>query len=111
MSVVKPRIGLFGGSFNPMHQGHINVAAHAIETLQLDELILIPCYISVDKVNEPVVSPFHRVAIMLKSMPKKCSISTFELDKRAPVESIVTFKHFREIYGDAELFFIMGSDS
>lgn len=111
MSTVKARIGLFGGSFNPVHLGHINVAKHALETLCLDELIFIPCYKSVDKSHSQYSSPYHRVAMLIKVIPPKCSISTFELDQCREVQTIETLKYFSQVFADAELFFIMGLDN
>lgn len=111
MSTVKARIGLFGGSFNPVHEGHINVAKHAIEALHLDELIFIPCYKSVDKNERQYAPAHHRVVMLLQVLPAKCSISTFEIDQHKEVQTIETLKYFWDIFKGAHLFFIMGADN
>lgn len=105
------RIALFGGSFNPIHKAHINIAKFSIEYLNLDELIFIPCYRSVDKQIEIYASAEDRFNMIQEILPNKCSISRFELDKDIAIESIETIKHFRNIYKDDELFFILGEDS
>lgn len=110
MSNIKSRIGVFGGSFNPVHDGHISVAKYAIERLKLDELIFLPCYKSMDKLDLEYATPIQRVDMLLMVLPNKCSISTYELDKFRTVESIETLRHFRDLYKEAELFFIFGED-
>ncbi|WP_246307714.1 nicotinate (nicotinamide) nucleotide adenylyltransferase [Candidatus Mycoplasma haematohominis] len=111
MPKIKIRIGIFGGSFNPVHEGHINIAKFAIERLKLDELIFLPCFQSVDKTQAEYASPEHRVSMLLLVLPEKCSISAYEIGLGRPVETIETLRHFREIYKEAELLFILGEDN
>ncbi|AEG72361.1 nicotinate-nucleotide adenylyltransferase [Mycoplasma haemofelis str. Langford 1] len=105
------RIGLYGGSFNPVHIAHVNVAKHAIESLNLDRLIFLPCFQSVDKPLSEYAPADHRINMLNLVLPDKCEISTYEIDRGEAIESIETFRYFRDLYKDDELFFIMGEDS
>ncbi|OAL10314.1 nicotinate-nicotinamide nucleotide adenylyltransferase [Candidatus Mycoplasma haematobovis] len=105
------RIGLYGGSFNPIHIAHINLAEYAISNLSLDLLIFIPCYQSVDKPISEYESAKDRVKMIELVLPEKCIVSTYEIDLGVPVQSIKTIEYFRDLYKNDELFFLIGEDS
>lgn len=105
------RIGLFGGSFNPVHKGHEFIAKYSIDKLDLDFFIFIPCYRSVDKSSDIYCSAKHRLNMLKLILFDRCSISEYELDRKTAIESIETIRHFRELYKHDELFFIIGEDN
>lgn len=105
------RIGLFGGSFNPIHIGHIKLAKYAIFELKLDKLIFIPAFKSLEKLNENYEDEFHRCRMIDLVIFKNTEISYFELDEKYPVPSFKTIEHFSKIYPKDELFFLIGNDN
>lgn len=105
------KIGLFGGSFNPPHMAHTLLAQFAIKQLKLDLLIFIPSFKSVDKLEQDYLEGEERAYMLSLSKTKYLSvISTFELNLKEPVESIVTVRHFKKRFPDDELYFLIGAD-
>ncbi|MFH1067810.1 MAG: nicotinate (nicotinamide) nucleotide adenylyltransferase [bacterium] len=109
---VVPRIGLFGGTFDPPHLGHLAVARAALEAFHLDRLIFIPCLIAPHKSEEKPTAVEHRLRMLqlaLQNEPQ-FEISTVELERKPPSYSCDTVKHFRASHPEAQLFWILGSD-
>jgi len=109
------KIGMLGGTFNPVHTGHLVLAQECWHKLSLDKVVFIPAHIQPLKdVREEDASPADRLNMVRLALEgdDRFEISTFEIDKGGESFSIDTVRHFREEYGpDAELFFITGSDS
>lgn len=100
---------LFGGSFDPIHNGHLNMARIAKAKLQADKVIFIPNGVSVWK--EKGTSPedkYEMVKLAIKK-EKGFEISKFELDRQANY-TISTIKHFKKVYPKDTLFFLIGAD-
>ncbi|AFO51712.1 nicotinate-nucleotide adenylyltransferase [Candidatus Mycoplasma haematolamae str. Purdue] len=104
------KIGLFGGSFNPPHEAHRLLAREAIKSLSLDLLIFIPAHKSVEKQELDYLEGNERKNMLSLIKPSKSVISSFELDKREALESIVTVRYFREKFPDSQLYFLFGED-
>jgi len=107
------RIGILGGTFNPIHIGHLILAEEALSKLKLDNVVLVPTYIPPHKHVEGGVKPQDRLKMVELAIADNDSfkVSTFELDSKKKSYSIETLKEFRNNYGeDAQLFFITGSD-
>ena len=107
------RIGIYGGTFNPPHVGHIRAAVQAAETLNLDQLILIPDRIAPHK-EIPSGSPtpqqrLEMVQIAAKPYPK-LTVSDIELRREAISYSYITVEQLRQEYPDAKLYLLMGTD-
>lgn len=107
------RIGLFGGTFDPVHNGHIAIAKEAFKKLALDEIILIPCGDPPHKTKKDISDKAHRLAMteMAFSSLGGFSVSDYEIKKQTPCYSVDMLKHFKKLYPDDELFFIIGADS
>jgi nicotinate-nucleotide adenylyltransferase len=107
------RIGILGGTFNPIHIGHLILAEEAVSKLSLDELVFVPTYIPPHKKVEGDISPkdrFRMVELAVKDNPA-FKVSSFEIDAKRKSYSVETLKEFRRIYGQAsQLFLITGSD-
>ena len=112
-SMSQRRIALFGGTFNPIHRGHVNLADAAVRECGLDELIFIPNYISPFKQDQKVASGFHRSEMIRRILPNnpKFSLSCYELEKEGPSYTYETLKHFSQVYPDQEIAFVIGYDS
>ena len=110
----KRRIALYGGTFDPVHVGHLEVARRVSELFEIEKLIFVPAQMAPHKIGRPVTKPIHRYAMLTLATQDDPAlvISTFELDapdRRYTVETIENFQ--RELNGSCELFFIMGADS
>ena len=58
------RIGVYGGTFDPLHDGHLKVAAAIIEAFALDQMLLVPAFVPPHKRTRAISSPYHRFAMM-----------------------------------------------
>ncbi|MCF0140666.1 MAG: nicotinate (nicotinamide) nucleotide adenylyltransferase [Mogibacterium sp.] len=106
------RYGIFGGSFDPIHIGHLRLALAAADELNLDKLILMPNYISPFKQGEDVTSAYDRIE-MAKTYESYCSafeVSNFEASKEGPSYTFETLEYFNNNY-EGELYFVLGYDS
>jgi len=106
------RIGILGGTFDPIHLGHINPALDVKQQLHLDQIWLMPNHIPPHK-NTTVVSTHHRlemVKLVCQQYPefKLCDI---EINRDTPSYSVTTLTLLTQQYPDDEFFFIMGMDS
>lgn len=108
------KTGIFGGTFNPVHFGHLRAVEEAREILGLDRIIFIPCYLPPHKGSEDVAPPEKRVKMLelaLKGNPS-FEISDMELKRGGKSYSVETLDELRDLYGEEEdLFFIIGADS
>jgi len=108
------RIALYGGTFDPVHTGHLEIARRVTELFEIEKLIFIPAQMAPHKIGRPVTEPIHRYAMLTLATQDdpQLSISTFELDDPDRRYTVDTVAHFQHALGDeTELFFIMGADS
>jgi len=107
------RIGIYGGTFNPPHVGHIQAAKQAVTSLGLSKLLLIPDRIAPHKVlpeNSP--TPQQRLE-MLQIAAKNCpqlEVSDMELCREGVSYTWETITQLKEVYPDVELILLMGTD-
>ena len=105
-------IVLFGGAFDPIHNGHLNMASQASEFLHA-EVIFIPARISVWKNKSiSIDDKINMIALAINSVNKnRFSISRYEADSNTEINySIDTIKYFRRTYRDANLYLLIGTD-
>jgi nicotinate-nucleotide adenylyltransferase len=107
------RIGIYGGTFNPPHVGHIQAAKQAVTALGLSRLILIPDRIAPHK-QIPAGSPTPEQRLeMLRIAVADCArfaVNDIELRREGPSYSYVTVQQLKQQYPDAELVLLMGTD-
>lgn len=106
------RIGLYGGAFNPVHNGHMAVARAALREARLDKLIFIPSGNAPHKAETRVSRSdrFNMLMLAVQNEPKM-EISDYELMRAEVSYSADTAEHFKSVYNNDELFFIIGDDS
>ncbi|MBI5182985.1 MAG: nicotinate-nucleotide adenylyltransferase [Nitrospinae bacterium] len=108
------RIGIIGGTFNPIHYGHLNFAVEITEIFRLEKVIFIPTFISPHKDVKDVIEPHHRLKmteLAVESNPR-FSVSPIEIERKGFSYSIETINELKRIFDkEIELFFIMGIDA
>ena len=107
------RIGLFGGTFNPVHNGHIALATEALFRLKLNKVIFIPAYIPPHKDSSDIIDAEDRFNMLeaATDVNPAFEISRYEIDKKKKVYSIETVRHLKQAYPeDTEIFFLAGAD-
>jgi nicotinate-nucleotide adenylyltransferase len=106
------RIGIFGGSFDPVHLGHQLVAQAAREELQLDRVFLVPAAQSPFKPDHQLALGLSRCALLRIAFAGKTwvELDTQELDRGGVSYSIETVANFRARFPKAELFYLIGAD-
>jgi nicotinate-nucleotide adenylyltransferase len=108
---MKERIGLFGGTFNPIHNGHIEIAKTAMERLHLNKVIFIPSFIPHFK-SLPIASFSHRYKMVSLAIDgfAEFSVSDIESKRKGKSYTINIVRYFKK-KTNADLYFIAGSDS
>ena len=108
------RIGVFGGSFNPVHKGHIKLAEAGLDELNLDKVVFVPSYLTpLKKESELLPAPLR--FLMVKQAIKKYpnfSVSDYEMRKKRISYTVDTLKYFKKKFGrKAQLYFLSGADT
>lgn len=108
----KPAIGILGGTFDPVHFGHLRTGLDVVEKLDLAQLRFIPCAIPPHR-NTPVASASERrlmLELAIKNHPKLV-VDDRELSREGPSYTVDTLLSLRQDYPDNPLFVLMGSDA
>jgi len=111
------RVGLYGGTFDPVHAGHLAVARALLELFALDEVLFIPAHVAPHKresLRRRPAAPLHRYAMLALATvgAPQLKISTVELDAPERPYTVETLARLRTEYGQtARLYFVMGADS
>ena len=112
------RIALYGGTFDPVHLGHLEIARLVLELFEIEKVLFVPAQVAPHKMQRPVTPPIHRYAMLALATQNdpRLSISTFELDAPDRRYTVDTVEHFQRVFetiqgSSTELFFIMGADS
>ena len=107
------RIGIFGGTFDPIHRGHLDVGEAAVKALDLTRIFVITSNVPPHR-TQPSASAFHRFAMVSLALLGLPGWRASDLELRLPTPSYTstTLKRFRERgYAPCELFFILGADA
>ncbi len=106
------RIGLLGGTFDPVHFGHLRPALDLVEALQLDVMRLLPCHRPSHR-EQPGASTEQRIAMLrcaTEDVPQLV-VDAREAERDKPSYSVDTLQSFREEYPQSQLLFFMGMDA
>lgn len=106
------RIGIFGGSFDPVHIEHIRVAEAAIDSLNLDRLLIMPAFAPPHKPNKTLSPNEDRLEMcrIAFSDVEKAEVCDFEIARGGVSYTYLTCRHFRELFPKAKLFWLVGTD-
>ena len=108
----KRRVGFFGGTFDPLHCGHIEMARAAALHLQLHSVIFVPTRQNPLKEEAPRVSDRQRVDMIrtgIRQFPR-FDVWEGELDREGPSYTLHTIRHIEQVYPNSHLFWIIGTD-
>lgn len=106
------RVGIFGGTFDPPHLGHVRVAADVADFLHLDRVLFVPAREPPHKSVEHVTRPELRLAMVRAAAEAdpRFEVSTLELERPGPSYTLDTVRALREARPDDALFLILGAD-
>lgn len=113
MSETKKRVGIMGGTFNPIHIGHLIIAEAAYEAYNLDEVLFVPSGVSYMKDQSEILDAkkrVHMTGLAIEDNPH-FALSTIEIDRDGNSYSYETLETLRKQNPDTEYFFLVGSDT
>ena len=102
------KLAIFGGTFNPPHNAHVNIVGQAKAQLGLDKTIVMPCGIPPHKKCD--VDAETRLTLTQLAFDS-CEVSDYEIKKQGASYTVETLRHFKNLYPNAELFLVIGGDS
>ena len=107
------KIGIFGGTFDPIHHGHLILARDAVETLQLESVIFIPAAKSPHKLERKPTAPEIRLEMLRAAIESEPSfaVDAMELERPAPSYTIDTVEALRQREPEAEFICLVGEDN
>jgi len=107
------KIGVLGGSFDPVHLGHLSLAKDALIQGSLDQVIFMPVHRQPFKLNTQLSSDEDRLAMLheaIKDAPGLC-VSDWEIKNKGVSYTYLTLRALKEQYHDAKIYFITGTDT
>ncbi|KRA23295.1 nicotinate-nicotinamide nucleotide adenylyltransferase [Microbacterium sp. Root61] len=106
-----PRIGVMGGTFDPIHHGHLVAASEVAQSFDLDEVVFVPTGMPWQK--EVVTSSEHRylMSVIATASNPRFTVSRVDIDRAGTTYTIDTLRDLKAARPDAELFFITGADA
>lgn len=108
------KIGIAGGSFNPIHIGHLIITEHFREQMNLDKVIIIPAAVSPSKINtsDEYLDAEHRLQLIKRAIANNpyLELDTYEIDKQGISYTIDTINYLKNKYPAEELFLLIGED-
>lgn len=112
-SLRKERVGILGGTFNPVHLGHLILAQSAIEAFDLDRVLFIPCGIPAHKDPGVLIDARHRLGMVKAAVAgdSRFEASDVEIRRGGVSYAVDTVTQLHEVYPQAELIFVIGSDT
>jgi len=113
MEKAMKRIGIFGGTFDPPHKGHIAIAEKAMKQFSLNRIYFVPAYLPPHKLNRNFITVKQRAAMVRLAIRghNNFKISTLEMQRRGISFTVDTLNAFKNRFPDAELILIIGADN
>ncbi|MFC7405569.1 nicotinate-nucleotide adenylyltransferase [Georgenia alba] len=108
----KRRVGVMGGTFDPVHHGHLVAASEVMESFALDEVVFVPTGEQPFKANREVTEAEHRylMTVVATASNPRFTVSRAEIDRPGKTYTIDTLRELKSQMPDTELFFITGAD-
>ncbi|WP_081982259.1 nicotinate-nucleotide adenylyltransferase [Streptacidiphilus albus] len=110
---VKKRLGVMGGTFDPIHHGHLVAASEVVSQFHLDEVVFVPTGQPWQKDRRPVSPAEDRylMTVVATMSNPQFSVSRIDIDRKGPTYTTDTLRELRALHADADLFFITGADA
>lgn len=107
------RIGIFGGTFDPPHVGHLTIALEALRQLSLEKVLFIPAYVPPHKKRGGRANPLQRLRMVKRAIAgnPKFEVTELEIRRKGISYTIDTLRELRLQYRDAKFFLIVGGDN
>ncbi|UFU04655.1 nicotinate-nucleotide adenylyltransferase [Ruania suaedae] len=107
------RVGIMGGTFDPIHHGHLVAASEVADEYHLDEVVFVPTGAQPFKLDREVTRAEHRylMSVIATASNPRFSVSRVDIDRPGTTFTIDTLRDLHAVYPDAELFFITGADA
>jgi nicotinate-nucleotide adenylyltransferase len=113
MGQMKSRVGIFGGSFDPVHTGHLLVGQAALEELKLARLFFVPAAQSPFKPEGKPASPQERLRLLRLALAGRtnCEVDDQEIRRGGVSYTVETLRDYAKRFPEAELFYLVGADN
>ena len=113
MTKPNEKIGLYGGSFDPVHNGHLILARDAMERLELDRVVFLPARISPHKLDRPPASPEARCRLLAAAIAEEphFEMDDCEIQREGPSFTIDTVQLYQSRFPQARLYYFIGDDN
>ena len=108
------RVGILGGTFDPVHNGHLAIAEAVRQAMALSSILFVPAFLPPHKLTYSISAFEHRAAMLDLAVAERpgCSVLRLEAEREGPSYSIDTLRTLRQTLGqDVHLFFIIGMDA
>jgi nicotinate-nucleotide adenylyltransferase len=104
---------VYGGTFDPIHRGHLQVAQAILKPFGLERVLMVPAFVPPHKRHTVLSDAYHRYAMVALATAEQPALmaSTIELESPSMPYTIETLRRLQQEYQNADLFFVMGSDS
>jgi nicotinate-nucleotide adenylyltransferase len=107
----RPRIGVMGGTFDPIHHGHLVAASEVAQSLGLDEVMFVPTGAPSYKADVTPAEHRYLMTVIATASNPSFTVSRVDIDRRKPTFTIDTLRDIHEQRPDADLYFITGADA
>ncbi|MGW9632223.1 nicotinate-nucleotide adenylyltransferase [Agromyces sp. NPDC055520] len=107
----RPRIGVMGGTFDPIHHGHLVAASEVAQSLDLDEVVFVPTGQPSYKSNVTQAEHRYLMTVIATASNPRFTTSRVDIDREKPTFTIDTLRDIRRERPDADLYFITGADA
>lgn len=109
----RPSIGIMGGTFDPIHHGHLVAASEAMQVFNLDQVVFVPTQMQPFKAGRRVTSAEHRylMTVIATASNNRFTVSRVDIDRGGTTFTIDTLNDIHRQRPDADLFFITGADA
>lgn len=107
------RVGIYGGSFDPVHRGHLEPVAAVANRLALDEVLFVPAYCPPHKPTGPSAPSHHRFAMLALALAPypRFGLTDFEVARGGTTYTVETLRQMRALRPDDEILLVLGSDA
>jgi len=107
----RPRIGVMGGTFDPIHHGHLVAASEVAQSFDLDEVVFVPTGEPWQKSKVTAGEHRYLMTVIATASNPRFTVSRVDIDRDGPTYTIDTLRDVRAQHPDADLFFITGADA